>query len=212
MLYVALVICYGMHSLNGGSVKSARIEPATSPHPPEIAAMLERLTPPGTTTLALFRTVARDPRLWARFTCGGLLDRGHLTLREREIISDRTTARCGSAYEWGVRNDLRSARRLRRGADSRDRAPACDRGLLVRRRPAAHRDRRCAPGAVRSRRRALGTVAEALLRRGDSRNPDAGRVLPNGELLDQRLATRARTVRRTVSRRLARICGQSART
>lgn len=91
-------------------MKSARIEPATSPHPPEIAAMLERLTPPGTTTLALFRTVARDPRLWARFTCGGLLDRGHLTLREREIIIDRTTARCGSAYEWGVHVKIFGAR------------------------------------------------------------------------------------------------------
>lgn len=32
----------------------------------------------------------------------GLLDRGHLTLRDREIAIDRTTAICGSEYEWGV--------------------------------------------------------------------------------------------------------------
>ena len=33
---------------------------------------------------------------------GGLLDKGHLTLRQREIVIDRVTARCGSEYEWGV--------------------------------------------------------------------------------------------------------------
>ena len=33
---------------------------------------------------------------------GGLLDRGSITLREREIVIDRTCARCGSEYEWGV--------------------------------------------------------------------------------------------------------------
>jgi alkylhydroperoxidase family enzyme len=33
---------------------------------------------------------------------GGLLDRGTLTLAEREIMILRTTARCGSEYEWGV--------------------------------------------------------------------------------------------------------------
>lgn len=32
----------------------------------------------------------------------GLLDRGSLTLREREIVIDRTCARCRSEYEWGV--------------------------------------------------------------------------------------------------------------
>ena len=33
---------------------------------------------------------------------GGLLDRGSITLREREIVIDRTCFRCGSEYEWGV--------------------------------------------------------------------------------------------------------------
>jgi alkylhydroperoxidase family enzyme len=33
---------------------------------------------------------------------GGLLDRGSITLRERELMIDRTCARCGSEYEWGV--------------------------------------------------------------------------------------------------------------
>ncbi|WP_251058063.1 carboxymuconolactone decarboxylase family protein [Streptomyces sp. MG62] len=30
------------------------------------------------------------------------MDRGHLALKQREIVIDRVTARCGSEYEWGV--------------------------------------------------------------------------------------------------------------
>ena len=32
----------------------------------------------------------------------GLLDKGPLPRRDREIMIDRTCARCGSEYEWGV--------------------------------------------------------------------------------------------------------------
>jgi alkylhydroperoxidase family enzyme len=80
----------------------ARIEPARPPFPPEIQASLDRLMPPGVPPLALFATLARDPRLFSRFMGGGLLDRGHLTLRQRELAILRVTARCGSEYEWGV--------------------------------------------------------------------------------------------------------------
>src|SRR6185503_15679071 len=33
---------------------------------------------------------------------GGLLDKGPISLRQREIVIDRTTARLGCEYEWGV--------------------------------------------------------------------------------------------------------------
>jgi alkylhydroperoxidase family enzyme len=79
-----------------------RIEPARPPFPPEIQASLDRLMPPGVPPLVLFATLARDARLFARFMGGGLLDRGHLTLRQRELAILRVTARCGSEYEWGV--------------------------------------------------------------------------------------------------------------
>ena len=58
--------------------------------------------PPAVPPLMLFTTLARDPRLFGKFFAAGLLDRGHLTLRQREIVIDRTTALCGSEYEWGV--------------------------------------------------------------------------------------------------------------
>ena len=79
-----------------------RVAPAEPPYPPEIAARFDELMPPGLAPLVLFRTLARDQRLIERFMGGGLLDRGHLTLRQREIVIDRVTARCGSEYEWGV--------------------------------------------------------------------------------------------------------------
>ena len=81
---------------------SPRIEPAQAPYPPSVAAALEQLKTPGDQPLSLLRTLARDERLFSRFTGGGLLDPGHLTLREREIIIHRICALNGAAYEWGV--------------------------------------------------------------------------------------------------------------
>lgn len=52
--------------------------------------------------MSLFTTLARVPRIYDRFRAGSLLDRGPLPLRAREIVIDRTCARCGCAYEWGV--------------------------------------------------------------------------------------------------------------
>jgi len=80
----------------------ARILPAEAPYPPEIAAQLDRVMPPGVPPLALFTTLARNPRVFARLFAGGLLDPGALSLRQREIVIDRTTARLGCEYEWGV--------------------------------------------------------------------------------------------------------------
>ena len=79
-----------------------RIAPAEPPYEPEIAAALERIMPPGVPPLVLFRTMARSPRVFAKLFAGGLLDKGPLSLRQREIVIDRTTARLGCEYEWGV--------------------------------------------------------------------------------------------------------------
>ena len=79
-----------------------RIAPAQPPYEPQIAAELERIMPKGVPPLVLFRTMARSPRVFARLFAGGLLDKGPLSLRQREIVIDRTTARLGCEYEWGV--------------------------------------------------------------------------------------------------------------
>jgi alkylhydroperoxidase family enzyme len=67
-----------------------------------VQTILDRLMRPGLPPLTLLTTLARDTRLFTRFHRGGLLDKGHLTLHQREIVIDRVTARCGSEYEWGV--------------------------------------------------------------------------------------------------------------
>src|SRR3954470_13060984 len=81
---------------------SLRIAPAQAPYPPAIAKTLDQLRTPGDQALSLFRTLARDERLFTRFTRAGLLDPGHLSLREREIVIHRICALNGCGYEWGV--------------------------------------------------------------------------------------------------------------
>jgi alkylhydroperoxidase family enzyme len=79
-----------------------RIAPAAAPYEPAIADALQRIMPPGIEPLLLFRTMARSPRVFTKMFAGGLLDKGPLSLRQREIVIDRTTARLGCEYEWGV--------------------------------------------------------------------------------------------------------------
>ena len=80
----------------------SRIAPAELPYEPAIADDLQRIMPPGIEPLVLFRTMARSPRVFGKMFAGGLLDKGPLSLRQRELLIDRTTARLGCEYEWGV--------------------------------------------------------------------------------------------------------------
>jgi alkylhydroperoxidase family enzyme len=84
------------------AVTDARIAPLQPPYTEPVAAALQRIMPAGVDPLVLFRTLAVNERVFLRLMAGGLLDRGSITLREREIVIDRTCARCGSEYEWGV--------------------------------------------------------------------------------------------------------------
>jgi alkylhydroperoxidase family enzyme len=81
---------------------SARIAPVKPPFSADLQAVFDRITPPGEPSLALFTTLARDVRLFERLRGGSLLDKGHLTLRQREVVIGRVTALSGSEYEWGV--------------------------------------------------------------------------------------------------------------
>lgn len=89
---------------------TARIAPAQPPFASDVQAWLDRTMPPGQPPLLLFTTLARDPRLFGKFFSAGLLDRGHLTLRQREVVIHRTTALNGSEYEWGVHVVIFAAR------------------------------------------------------------------------------------------------------
>ncbi len=79
-----------------------RVEPLTPPFAADVQAAFDKIMPAGVPPLALFTTLARVPRIYDRFRAGSLLDRGPVSLRHREIVIDRTCARCGCDYEWGV--------------------------------------------------------------------------------------------------------------
>jgi alkylhydroperoxidase family enzyme len=83
------------------SQTAPRIAPLQLPYSPEIQAQFDRIMR-GTPPLVLFRVMAGNDRAWEKFRAGSLLDRGPLSLREREIVIDRTCARTGCEYEWGV--------------------------------------------------------------------------------------------------------------
>jgi alkylhydroperoxidase family enzyme len=82
-----------------------RIEPVSPPYPPEVAERLTAMMPPDVPPILLFRTFVRNVPMtaamegWGRYELGRRLS---LTMRERELVIDRTCARCGCEYEWGV--------------------------------------------------------------------------------------------------------------
>jgi alkylhydroperoxidase family enzyme len=86
---------------------SPRIAPLSPPYDPDVAAALAKWMPPGSTLepLKLFRTLFQNPELSSRMRAlgAGLLgSHSSLDPHEREILIDRTCARCGCEYEWGV--------------------------------------------------------------------------------------------------------------
>jgi alkylhydroperoxidase family enzyme len=79
----------------------SRIAPLEPPYAPEIQAQFDHIMR-GAPPLTFFRVMAGHARAWEKFRAGGLLDRGPLNLREREIVIDRTCALNRCEYEWGV--------------------------------------------------------------------------------------------------------------
>jgi alkylhydroperoxidase family enzyme len=79
----------------------SRIAPLEPPYEPEIQGQFDRIMR-GAPPLMLFRVIAGNARAWDKFRAGSLLDPGPLSLKEREIVIDRTCALTRCEYEWGV--------------------------------------------------------------------------------------------------------------
>jgi alkylhydroperoxidase family enzyme len=79
----------------------ARLDP---PYDPDVARTLERMMPPGEAPLKLFRTIAHNRHILDKLRSTGayLLNFGTLDAADRELVIQRTCARCGCEYEWGV--------------------------------------------------------------------------------------------------------------
>lgn len=82
------------------------LQPLSPPYDDDVAALLATWMPPGVDVepLALFRVLAVHPELAGRMRpmASGLLAKGLLPDRDRELLLLRTTARAGAEYEWGV--------------------------------------------------------------------------------------------------------------
>jgi alkylhydroperoxidase family enzyme len=79
----------------------SRIAPLQPPYAAETKEVFDRIMR-GAPPLLLFRVMASQQRAWEKFRAGSLLDPGPLSLREREIVIDRTCALNKCEYEWGV--------------------------------------------------------------------------------------------------------------
>lgn len=82
-------------------MSTPRIKPVDPPYTEEVQAQFDTIMR-GRPPLLLFRTVAHNPRVLQRMMAGGLLDRGSVSIRNRELMILRTCANCGAEYEWGV--------------------------------------------------------------------------------------------------------------
>jgi alkylhydroperoxidase family enzyme len=83
----------------------SRIAAVSPPYDDEVASQLEAMMPAGAPPILLFRTFVRNmPMAKAMQEWGGyeLSKRLSLTMRDRELLIDRTCARCGCEYEWAV--------------------------------------------------------------------------------------------------------------
>ena len=83
-----------------------RIPPLEPPYEPDLAAMLDKWMPPdsGMEPLALFRTLAIHEELASRCRPlgAGILAKGLVEPRLREVMIHRTCGLTGAEYEWGV--------------------------------------------------------------------------------------------------------------
>jgi len=83
----------------------SRIALLEPPYTDRAGELLARMMPGDAPPIGLFRMFARNPRMaeamhgWGRYELGRRLT---LTMREREIVIDRTCVLCGCEYEWGV--------------------------------------------------------------------------------------------------------------
>jgi alkylhydroperoxidase family enzyme len=82
-----------------------RIAPLSPPYSPEASQRLEAMMPPGIPPILLFRTFARNLPMASAMGRWGAYELSKdlkLSMRDREIVIDRTCARCRCEYEWGV--------------------------------------------------------------------------------------------------------------
>jgi alkylhydroperoxidase family enzyme len=79
-----------------------RIKAIEPPYTDRLQESFNTVMPTGMPPLNIFRTVGNNQRVLSRMVRGGLLDRGSVSIAQRELVILRACAICGAEYEWGV--------------------------------------------------------------------------------------------------------------
>ena len=83
-------------------MSQSRIKSIEPPYTDEIQESFNVVMPQGMPPLNLFRAVGNNERVLSRMVRGGLLDKGSISIAQRELVILRACAMCGAEYEWGV--------------------------------------------------------------------------------------------------------------
>lgn len=84
----------------------SRIGLAQKPYPEAVGAVIDKMTAPGREPLALFTALGQSPRAFDRFIGGSMAGKSPLSMRDREVVINRTSARSHNEYEWGIHTKL----------------------------------------------------------------------------------------------------------
>lgn len=84
----------------------SRIGLLQKPWPEAFEATISKIVAPGTEPLALFTSVGQSQKALDRFLGGAVAGKGALDLHTREIVIERTAAKCACEYEWGIHTKL----------------------------------------------------------------------------------------------------------
>jgi len=79
-----------------------RIKSIEPPYPEHIQESFNVVMPSGMAPLNIFRAVGNNERVLSRMVKGGLLDKGSISIAQRELVILRACAICKAEYEWGV--------------------------------------------------------------------------------------------------------------
>ena len=88
----------------------SRIGLLQKPWPEASEVVAAKVAAPGTTPIGLFTAMGQSQKALDRFLAGAVPAKGALDFHTREVVIDRTAARTGCEYEWGIHTQLFAAK------------------------------------------------------------------------------------------------------
>lgn len=88
----------------------SRIGYLQKPWPEAFAGTVEKLVAPGAEPIGLFTAMGQSQKALDRFLGGAVPPKGALDFHTREVIINRTAAKTGCEYEWGIHTKVFAAK------------------------------------------------------------------------------------------------------